>query len=205
MEESLFARLYRGEPPRRVVAESEHLVALVDLAPLTSGHLIVIPRQDVPSFASLPVTAWQDWQQLRTRLVQMLGRRWAPPVLFEHGSTSAMRGSACITHAHLQLLPTDLDLAREMQADGLEVFEIADQRSLPERAGRERPYFFVEAADGRARCAWADDPVMPSQYLRRIAARALSLPDPEWDWGAVVRRDLLRETVRRLRASPIHG
>lgn len=199
VEESLFAHVYQGDPPSRSLAQSEHLVAFVDLAPLVAGHLIVVPRQDVPSFASLSRAAWHDWQQLRIRLVELLTRQWAPPVLFEHGSTSAMRGSACITHAHLQLLPADIDLAQEMRTDGLDVFEVDDQRTLRDRAdGRERPYFFVEAADGTAQCAWADDPPMPSQYLRRIAARALGLSDPEWDWGVVVRRELLRGTVRKL-------
>jgi diadenosine tetraphosphate (Ap4A) HIT family hydrolase len=202
-EASLFGSIYAGNPASRHVMQSEHLVALVDLAPLVAGHLIVVPRQDIPSFAVLPEEAWCDWQQFRKRLVETLKDHWSRPIVFEHGSTSAMRGSACITHAHLQLLPIDADLVEEMQRDGLRPIEIADQRDIQARAEAERPYFFVETAAGRAWFSWADQPVMPSQYLRRITARALGLPDPAWDWGVAVRRDLLRETVSRLRARAI--
>lgn len=196
-EDSLFSKLYGGDPPSRELARSEQLVALADLAPLVPGHLLVVPREYAPSFAVLPEPAWRDWEILRERLVDALKRQWADPVIYEHGSTGAMRGSACITHAHLQLVPGALDLVHEMEDDGLRVIQVRDQRDIRTLSDAERPYFYVEAA-GRGHFAWADDPQMPSQYLRRIAARALGLDDPMWDWGIVVRRELLRETVHRL-------
>ncbi len=204
VDASLFGRLYSGDPPSRVVTTTKHLVAFVDLAPLAPGHLLVVPRKDVPSFAALPRAAWTDWQALRGHLVEVLRRQWQQPVLFEHGSTWAMRGGACIAHAHLQLLPIDADLAQEMRTDGLQVVEISDQKEIPRDTKRERPYFYVERS-GSAWFAWADEPAMPSQYLRRLAARILGLSDPTWDWGVVVRRDLLRETIDRLRSGPPDG
>ncbi len=203
--ESHFARVYEGRPPSREVVRTEHFIALVDLAPLTLGHMLVVPRREVPSFAVLPEEAWREWKHLRARLVETLSERWTHPIQFEHGSTHAMRGSACVTHAHLQFLPAELDLAEEMRRDGLVVFDVSDQRDLvPLARGQERPYFFVETSDGRAHSAWADEPIMRSQYLRRTAARALGLPDPDWDWEAVVRRDLLRATVAELSARSLH-
>jgi diadenosine tetraphosphate (Ap4A) HIT family hydrolase len=200
-EESLFGRVYQGDPPHRKVAETEHLVAFGDFAPLVAGHLLVVPRQNFPSFAALPEPAWRDWLSLRERLIAALREHWTRPVIYEHGSTSEMRGSACITHAHLQLVPAAIDLAAEMRADGLSVAEIPDQRTIARLGARERPYFYVERWDGEASFTWADNPAMPSQYLRRIAARALRLPDPGWDWGVRVRRELLRETVARLQGA----
>jgi diadenosine tetraphosphate (Ap4A) HIT family hydrolase len=200
-EESLFGRVYEGDPPHRKIAESEELVAFADFAPLLAGHLLVVPREDLPSFAILPERAWRDWLGFRERLVAALSEHWTRPVIYEHGSTPGIRASACISHAHLQLLPAAVDLAGEMRADGLVVAEITDHRDIARLSAGRRPYFYVERWDGQACFAWADNPSMPSQYLRRIAARALTLPDPAWDWGVTVRRELLRETVARLRGA----
>ncbi|GAA3339492.1 hypothetical protein GCM10020358_23490 [Amorphoplanes nipponensis] len=41
----------------------------------------------------------------------------------------------------------------------------------------------------------ADRTIRP-QYLRSVVGRMLDIPDPEWDWSVVVRRHLMRETMR---------
>lgn len=193
-EESAFGMVYEGNPPSRELLRMRHFSVFADLAPLTVGHLLVVPRTYVPSFAQLASDAWQEWEKLRNDLADAVGAAWGPALFYEHGSTGAMRGSACITHAHLQVVPMALDLASEMRRDGLEVLAVRNQRDV--RGAAERPYFYVELAGGDAHLAWADAPAMPSQYLRRLVARLLGLPDPAWDWGVVVNRQLLRETLK---------
>jgi diadenosine tetraphosphate (Ap4A) HIT family hydrolase len=190
-----FADLYKGEPPCRVVGRNCHLAALVDIAPLTPGHLLIVPVIDVPCFARLGGATWEAWQNLREYLIPQIERHWTRPTMFEHGSSEQMRGSACITHAHLHMVPGDLKLAERMEADGLEVLEVADQRAIPAAIGASRPYFYVESPDGQAHVAAADSPRRPSQYLRRIAADALRLPSDSWDWGVHIERARLRETM----------
>ena len=43
-DSNVFAKILRGELPGRVVAESEHSVAIHDINPLAPIHLLVIPR-----------------------------------------------------------------------------------------------------------------------------------------------------------------
>lgn len=197
---SLFARLYGDQPPSRVVASTRHFVVVADLSPLVAGHLLVIPRRDISSFAQVTDDEWADWRVLRASLVDRLSSHWRTPIVFEHGSTEGMRGSACITHAHLHLLPADVDMMSRIEGDGLELSPVRGFREIPFAASS--PYFFVEVPGHEPLVARADYPAMPSQYLRRVAASELGIPDPEWDWGVVVRRELLRETVSSLVRTP---
>lgn len=45
----LFCRIIRGEIPAALVAEDEHCVAFRDIGPQAPTHILVVPRQHVPT------------------------------------------------------------------------------------------------------------------------------------------------------------
>lgn len=47
--ECLFCRIVRGEIPAKFVAQDEHCVAFRDINPQAPVHVLVIPREHVPS------------------------------------------------------------------------------------------------------------------------------------------------------------
>jgi diadenosine tetraphosphate (Ap4A) HIT family hydrolase len=194
VRESHFAAVYDGNPASRSVLETEHFVTFVDFAPLTVGHLLVVPRQDLPSFTVLPEDGWQEWIELRGRLRELIAEHWLRPTLLEHGSTREMRGGACVSHAHIHLVPIGTDLLAAINADGLEMRAVADQRGVAQ-GQPERPYIYLETPEEECWHTWVDQHPIPSQYIRQLIARELGLAEPSWDWGTVVFKDLLRETV----------
>lgn len=44
---SIFTRIINGEIPCYKVAENEHCLAFLDIAPLVEGHVLVVPKQEV--------------------------------------------------------------------------------------------------------------------------------------------------------------
>lgn len=44
MSETVFSKIIRGEIPCHKVFEDEHVLAFLDVAPLSSGHTLVIPK-----------------------------------------------------------------------------------------------------------------------------------------------------------------
>lgn len=48
-ESCLFCRVARGEIPAKIVAETEHCIAFRDVNPQAPLHVLVIPREHVPS------------------------------------------------------------------------------------------------------------------------------------------------------------
>lgn len=45
MAETIFSKILRGEIPCHKVYEDEHVLAFLDIFPLSSGHVLVIPKE----------------------------------------------------------------------------------------------------------------------------------------------------------------
>ncbi len=50
---SIFSKIVAGEIPAYKVAESNEFLAFLDIAPLTEGHLLVIPKKEVDNLFDL--------------------------------------------------------------------------------------------------------------------------------------------------------
>jgi histidine triad (HIT) family protein len=53
MAETIFSKILRGEVPCHKVYEDEHVLAFLDIFPLSRGHVLVIPKQEVATVAEL--------------------------------------------------------------------------------------------------------------------------------------------------------
>lgn len=52
-EPTIFTRIINGELPCHKVYEDAHIIALLDIQPLTRGHTLVIPKEPAPSIDQL--------------------------------------------------------------------------------------------------------------------------------------------------------
>jgi histidine triad (HIT) family protein len=50
-ESCLFCRIARGEIPAKIVAQTDHSVAFRDINPQAPVHVVIIPREHVPSLS----------------------------------------------------------------------------------------------------------------------------------------------------------
>ncbi|GJG85940.1 hypothetical protein tb265_11210 [Gemmatimonadetes bacterium T265] len=109
-----FCRIAAGEAPAHVVwADAEH-VAFLDRAPITPGHVVLVPRRHVPDVADLDADA-------HARLFARV-RALAGPVAAAAGAPRAgiaVEGFG-VDHAHVHLVPVwrggDLDPCRQAPA-----------------------------------------------------------------------------------------
>lgn len=53
MAETIFAKILRGEIPCHKVYEDEHVLAFLDVGPLSRGHTLVIPREPAETLDQL--------------------------------------------------------------------------------------------------------------------------------------------------------
>ena len=101
-DDCLFCRIVRKEIPAKLVAEDEHSIAFRDINPQAPLHVLVIPREHVPSLD-------------QTRDAELLGRLslMAAEIARKEGvaasgyrtvmNTNAAAGQT-VFHVHLQLL-----------------------------------------------------------------------------------------------------
>ena len=52
-EPTIFTRIINGELPCHKVYEDAHIIAFLDIQPLTRGHTLVIPKEPAPSMDQL--------------------------------------------------------------------------------------------------------------------------------------------------------
>lgn len=53
MAETIFSRILRGEVPCHRVYEDPHVLAFLDIGPLSRGHTLVIPKEPAPTLDAL--------------------------------------------------------------------------------------------------------------------------------------------------------
>ncbi|HEY1552596.1 MAG TPA: HIT family protein [Kofleriaceae bacterium] len=54
MADTIFGKILRGEIPCHRIYEDDHVLAFLDVGPLSRGHTLVIPKQAVATLDQLP-------------------------------------------------------------------------------------------------------------------------------------------------------
>ena len=190
-----FSRTYGGDPPSRRLRETARFAVMVDISPLTEGHLLVVPKRHYLNFATAILEHGDEAAQLLDSARAWVQATYGSVTLFEHGSTADATGGVCIAHAHVHVLPVEVaQVAAVMRRDGLELRESMDWAEI---ARARRPYLLC--SDGDRSVVAFPAARTRHQYLRSAAGEVLGIPDPEWDWSVVIRGELLRDTVLRYR------
>jgi diadenosine tetraphosphate (Ap4A) HIT family hydrolase len=170
-----------------VLDESHGILAVAALGPVAAGHILLVPREHMSSAAQLPQDRYRDLEHEWERWSSRLEETWQQPVLtFEHGSGLAGdESSACITHVHWQLVPTEHATAilSELPA-GVSTVRLVDRdrQYLMARVGQETR---VLTDGGR-----------PQQIRRRLAA-ALGR-DAYVDYLLFPQLSVMEETIAHL-------
>lgn len=193
-----FYRTYRGDPSSRIVGRSGNLSVMVDMSPLCTGHLLIASDHHYLSFAEVAKDHESEVKDVMDQVFVQYQNTFGEPIILEHGSSPGIDGSSCITHAHLHVLPLELDaLHAIMTDDGLNSRELDGLGELAKIADQRVPYFYC--ADQRRHRVYSPGRTpMRRQYLRSVAGTLLGIPDPEWDYALVVRKDLFRITMSQV-------
>src|SRR5690606_3656589 len=51
---SIFTNIINGELPGRFVYKDDHVVAFMTIAPITAGHTLVVPREEIDHWIDMP-------------------------------------------------------------------------------------------------------------------------------------------------------
>ena len=108
---SIFSRIVSGEIPSWKVAEDEHYYAFLDINPLTEGHTLVIPKQEVDYIFDLDAACYEGLWRFAARVAKALDR--AVPCKRVGVAVLGME----VPHAHIHLVPLqtegDMDFRKE--------------------------------------------------------------------------------------------
>lgn len=196
--------LFPAENSDEVIAQSESFLVILDTAPLTEGHLLIVPDRHVSSLAGLPRPERDELHAVKCEAESKLRKAYGPIMFFEHGAESfARHAGACIDHAHLHLIPGDIDILPHVARDYPDVKAFTSYDDVLDSLAGEAYLMFGRDA-GPAYGAPA--PTCATQYLRRLVSQAAEV-GTVWNWRDCVRwadalsvREQLLDARKKLRA-----
>lgn len=105
MSDCIFCDILSGEAEASIVYEDATVVAFMDLQPVTTGHLLVVPRRHWPHLADLPPSAAAQLFTVGQSLAAALRRSRLPcdgVNLFLADGEAAFQE---VFHTHLHVFP----------------------------------------------------------------------------------------------------
>lgn len=109
MEDTIFTKIIKGEVPSYKIYEDEKTFAFLDIHPLSEGHVLVVPKQQVEFIWDLePV----DYQALMDT-VQKIGKHLRDKLDAPYVGVEVI--GVDVPHAHVHVVPftTTKDLHRQ--------------------------------------------------------------------------------------------
>ena len=109
---SVFTRIIEGELPGRFVWRDEHVVAFLSIAPLSPGHVLVVPVEEVDHWLDLSDELWARVSEVALHVGRAIGDAFAPP------RVAQIVAGFEVPHVHVHVFPAaDLDALSFANAD----------------------------------------------------------------------------------------
>jgi histidine triad (HIT) family protein len=96
---SIFTRIINGEIPCYKVAEDEHCFAFLDISPLSRGHTLVVPKEEVDYIFDLDLDTYQHLMAFARKVAHAIDL--AVPSLRVGIAVIGLE----VPHAHIHLIP----------------------------------------------------------------------------------------------------
>ena len=99
MEDSIFSKIVRGEIPSDKIYEDEHTYAFLDIYPINTGHVLVIPKKQVEFLWDLDD---EDYQAVMSS-AKKIARHLRETLNVSYVGVKVI--GTDVPHAHVHLIP----------------------------------------------------------------------------------------------------
>lgn len=99
MEDSIFTKIIKGEIPCYKIYEDEKVFAMLDIEPLSNGHVLVIPKKQVDLLWDLEQSDYDYLWRIAKKIAQKIQAEMKP---IRVGVVVEGFG---VPHAHIHLVP----------------------------------------------------------------------------------------------------
>jgi histidine triad (HIT) family protein len=112
---SIFTKIIRGEIPCFKILEDEKFLAFLDVRPITKGHTLVIPKQEIDYFFDLDSETLSGLMLFAKQAAKMIEKKVSCKRI------GVMVAGLEVPHVHVHLVPIssvqDLNFAKAEPAD----------------------------------------------------------------------------------------
>lgn len=100
----VFCEIVAGRAPAHMVAEDERTVAFMDIAPLTPGHVLVVPRLHTAALWEMATADGEALMRTTLRVAAALEAAFRPEGINLFHATGEAAGQS-VFHVHLHVVP----------------------------------------------------------------------------------------------------
>lgn len=104
MTDSIFSKIIRGEVPSHKIYEDDHVIAILDIAPLSEGHALVIPKEPAETIDQLSDEFSAAVGKVLPRIVRALKKITGADAVNILQNNGADAGQA-VPHVHFHVIP----------------------------------------------------------------------------------------------------
>jgi histidine triad (HIT) family protein len=104
MNDCIFCKIINNEIPALKLYEDEFVIAFLDIAPVTKGHTIVIPKVHQESICAIP----DDYQQRILQISSKIGKAFIRTGDYDGFNLHLNNGQCAgqvVPHAHMHVVP----------------------------------------------------------------------------------------------------
>lgn len=96
---TVFTKIINGELPGRFVWSDERAVAFTSIGPITPGHTLVVPREEISEFTDAPPELFAHLGEVAQMIGQAQKLAWGSP------RAALLIAGFEVPHLHLHVLP----------------------------------------------------------------------------------------------------
>ena len=114
MNDCIFCKIIDGTIPSLKIYEDEHVYAFMDVAPLTKGHTLLVPKQHVKDLFEMPEDVARNLYGVAPKIANAIKDAFDSKGMNTINNNGAFAGQT-VFHYHLHFIP------RYDETDGLKV------------------------------------------------------------------------------------
>lgn len=159
-----------------IILFSKDLVVLPSFGPLNNSHVMIVPKDHIFNFYSLPQSHTLQVKTLLNKLQNDFFNTYKKKlVFFESGAgVKNNHSGGCIVHAHIHCVVQSEEFERSLFKE-VELENVSDETTFNTQQG----YIWYKAADGQEYLK--NNPLLPSQFLRYLYMQSSNTPK-SWNW-----------------------
>lgn len=190
--------LYNLPSDECIIYKSDSLYVQVDIAPITLGHILIIPNKHYLNFFELPKDIKEEVLILQDKIRKYYKTKYNSNVLFfEHGSIKDNMAGSSIDHAHLHCIPINKSITNILNKDLGESIKYNILKSNI-NFNNEFGYIYTEY-NNKYNLYKVNN--LPSQYLRKVISD--NLKNNDYNWKTLItlndNKKIINQTINDLK------
>lgn len=165
-----------------ILYEDDYIFVMPDLCPLSVGHLLIISKKHAQGYGNTDEATLSAVEDFLTFYEARLGPR--KYTIFEHGAVIPYYAGASIDHAHIHIVPYELQLGTKLNSLFPE-YRQCKLKDLLAFGAAGQPYLYYQVRNKEAGIVYTVGEVK-SQILRDVANQCLK-KKTFYDWKQTYR------------------